>query len=113
YYQLPSQPRNAPRARGLGIALVLVGLLLLAFQLFGRGVNIGNVGSITLVDSDYQGNRIELSVAASDVEIRPGSGSSIHIEAIQRGGSAGDYQVSVEPSGGTLRVTESGRSFFC
>jgi len=113
YYQLPSQPRNAPRARGLGIALVLVGLLLLAFQLFGRGLDFGSAGSITLVDKDYQGNRIELSAAASDVEIRPSSGSSIHIEAIQRGGSAGDYQVSVEPSGDTLRVTESGRSFFC
>jgi hypothetical protein len=55
----------------------LVGLLLLAFQLFGRGVAFGGTGSITLVDQDYQGNRIELSAAASDVEIRPGSGSRI------------------------------------
>src|SRR5215216_1565893 len=52
YYQQPTQPRNAPRARGLGVALVLVGLLLLAFQLFGGGLNVGNVGSITLVDKD-------------------------------------------------------------
>ncbi|MEO7910715.1 MAG: DUF4097 family beta strand repeat-containing protein [Roseiflexaceae bacterium] len=113
YYQRPPQPRNAPRARGLGVALVVVGLVLLAFQLFGRGLDFGSVGSITLIDKDYQGNRIELSVAASDVEIRPGSGSSIHIEAIQRGGSEGDYQVNVEPSGDTLRVTEASRSFFC
>jgi DUF4097 and DUF4098 domain-containing protein YvlB len=111
YYQLPPQPRHAPR--GLGVALVLVGLLLLAFQLFGRGLDVGGAGSITLVDKDYQGNRIELSVAASDVEIRPGSGSRIHIEAIQRGGSEGDYQVNIVPSGDTLRVTESSRSFFC
>ncbi len=113
YYQRPPQPRQAPRARGLGIALVLVGLLLLAFQLFGRGVAFGNSGSVTLVDQDYQGSRIELSVAASDVEIRPGSGSRIHIEAIQRGGSQGDYQVNVVPSGDILRVTESSGSFFC
>lgn len=113
YYQRAPQPRNAPRARGLGVALVLVGLLLLAFQLFGRGLDVGSVGGITLVDKAYQGNRIELSVAASDVEIRPDSGSSIHIEAIQRGGSEGDYQVNIEPSGATLRVTESSRSFFC
>jgi Putative adhesin len=113
YYQLPSQSRHPSRARGLGVALVLVGLVLLAFQLFGHGLDFGGAGSITLVDKDYQGNRIELSVAASDVEIRPGSGNSIHIEAIQRGGSDGDYQVDVVPSGNTLRVTESSRSFFC
>jgi len=113
YYQRPPQPRNLPRARGLGVALVLVGLLLLAFQLFGRGSNFGGVDSITLVDKQYQGSRIELSVAASDVEIRPGSSGNIHIEAIQRGGSAGDYQVEIVPSGDTLRVTESSRSFLC
>lgn len=113
YYQRPPQARQAPRARGLGVALVLVGLLLLSFQLFGRGVAFGGTGSITLVDQDYPGNRIELSAAASDVEIRPGSSNRIHIEAIQRGGSQGDYQVNVVPSGDTLRVTESSSSFFC
>jgi DUF4097 and DUF4098 domain-containing protein YvlB len=113
YYQRPPEPRHAPRAKGLGIALVVVGLLLLSFQLFGRGVGFGSSGSITLVDQDYQGNRIELSAAASDVEIRPGSGSRIHVEAIQRGGSQGDYQIDIVPSGDTLRVTESSHSFFC
>ena len=94
------------------MALVLVGLLLLAFQLFGREVGFGGTGSITLVDQDYQGNRIELSAAASDVEIRPGSGSRIHVEAIQRGGSQGDYKVDVVPSGDTVRVTETSSNFF-
>jgi len=109
YYQ--RQPQRAPRAKGLGVALVLVGMLLLAFQVFGRDVGFGGTGNITLVDQDYQGNRIELSAAASDVEIRPG-GSSIHIEAIQRGGSQGDYKVDVVPSGNTLRVTETSGNFF-
>jgi hypothetical protein len=113
YYQRPPELRHAPRARGLGIALVLVGLLLLSFQVFGRGIAFGGTGSITLVDQDYQGSRIELSAAASDVEIRPDSGNRIHIEAIQRGGSQGDYQVNVVPSGDTVRVTESSNSFFC
>jgi Putative adhesin len=112
YCQRPPQPQRAPRAKGLGVALVLVGLLLLAFQVFGREVGFGGTGSITLVDQDYQGNRIELAVAASDVEIRPGSGSSIHIEAIQRGGSPGDYKVDVVPSGDTVRVTETSGNFF-
>jgi hypothetical protein len=112
YYQRPPEPRRPPRARGLGIALVVVGLLLLSFQVFGREVGFGGAGSITLVDQDYQGNRIELSAAASDVEIRPGSGSRIHVEAIQRGGSQGDYRIEVVPSGNTVRVTESSRSFF-
>jgi Putative adhesin len=113
YYQRPPELRRAPRAKGLGVALVLVGLLLLAFQLFGRGSAFGGSSSITLVDQDYQGNRIELSAAASDVEIRPGAGNRIHVEAIQRGGSRGDYQVDVVPSGNTVRVTETSRSFFC
>jgi len=113
YYQRQPELRRGPRARGLGIALVLVGLLLLSYQLFGRGVAFGGTGSTTLVDQDYQGNRIELSAAASDVEIRPGSDSRIHVEAIQRGGSPGDYQIDIVPSGDTLRVTESSRSFFC
>src|SRR5690349_11401684 len=97
YYQRSPERRSAPRAKGLGVALVLVGLLLLAFQVFGRGVAFGGTGSIPLIDQDYSGHRIELSAAASDVEIRPGSGSRIHVEAIQRGGSQGDYQIDVVP----------------
>ena len=113
YYQRPPAPQRAPRAKGLGIALVVVGLLLLAFQLFGRGFALGSSSSITLVDQEYQGNRIELSATASDVEIRPGEGSRIHVEAIQHGGSRGDYQVDVARSGDTVRVTETTGSFFC
>lgn len=112
YYQRATAPRRTPRRRGLGVALVLVGLLLLSFQLFGRGVAFGGASSSTLVDQDYPGNRIELSAAASDVEIRPGSGSRIHVEAIQRGGAQGDYQINIVPSGDTLRVTETSRNFF-
>jgi len=113
YYQRPPAPQPARRASGLGVALVLVGLLLLAFQLFGGGLAFGGAGSITLVDQEYQGNRIELSATASDVEIRPGDDSRIHIEAIQRGGSRGDYRIDVVPSGDTVRVTETSNSFFC
>jgi hypothetical protein len=113
YYQQPLTPRPARRANGLGVALVVVGLLLLAFQIFGGGFAIGGVGTITLVDQNYQGNRIELTAAASDVEIRPSDGSGIHIEAIQRGGSQGDYQIDVTHSGDTVRVAETSSSFFC
>ncbi|MDQ2997470.1 MAG: hypothetical protein M3R61_10490 [Chloroflexota bacterium] len=50
YYQLPAPPHNAPRARGLGIALVLVGLLLLAFQRIGSDSAIDGSNSTTLID---------------------------------------------------------------
>src|SRR5689334_24990739 len=79
YYQRPPQPRRPARSKGLGIALVAGGMLLLAFQLFDGGASLGGAGNITLIDQDYQGNRIELSVASSDVEIRPGGGNRIHI----------------------------------
>jgi DUF4097 and DUF4098 domain-containing protein YvlB len=35
------------------------------------------------------------------------------VEATQRGGSRGDYSVDVSASGGTVRVVESSRNFFC
>src|SRR5262249_46378129 len=95
YYPSAPEPRRARRARSLGVALVLVGLLLLAIQLFGRGFGFGNVGSLTLVDQTLPGNRIELSAAASDVEVRPWNRNEIHVEAIQRGGARGDYTVDV------------------
>jgi DUF4097 and DUF4098 domain-containing protein YvlB len=113
YYRRAPEPRRARRASGLGAALVLVGLLLLAFQLFGRGEGFGNPGSLTLADKTLPGNRIELSAAASDVEVRPWDGSGIHVEATQHGGSRGDYTVDIVPAGDTVRVTESNRSFFC
>jgi hypothetical protein len=98
----------------LGVALVLVGIVLLAFQVVGRGLPFGvPIGSTSLVDQTLPGNRIELTASSSDVEVRTWSGSGIHIEAIQHGGSRGDYNVDVTQSGDTVRVSESARSFFC
>jgi DUF4097 and DUF4098 domain-containing protein YvlB len=112
YYQQPA-PRRSARNASLGIALVLVGLVLLAFQVFGRSLPIDNGRSIPLIDKQLAGNRIELSVAASDVEVRSWTGSDIRVEATQRGGERGDYNIDVSTSGGTVRVAESSRNFFC
>ncbi len=112
YYQ-QSPPRRRARNASLGVALVLVGLALLAFQVFGRGVSFGGGGSISLVDQRLAGNRIELTAAASDVEVRVWDGSDIRIEATQRGGSRGDYTVEVNQSGDTVRVSESSAKIFC
>src|SRR5690349_23925409 len=90
YYQRPA-PRRRPRNATLGVALVLVGLVLLAFQVFGRGLPFSDGGTIPLVDQRLAGNRIELSAASSDVEVRSWDGSDIRVEATQRGGSRGDY----------------------
>src|SRR3712207_766434 len=53
-------PRRGGRNASLGLALVLVGLALLVFQVFGRGVSFGTGGTIPLVDQRLAGNRIEL-----------------------------------------------------
>src|SRR5262245_34150365 len=113
YYRQSGAPRHNGRARGLGVALVLVGVLLLAFQVFGRGIPFGGaVGSTTLIDQTLPGDRIELVAAASDVEVRTWDGDQIHVEATQRGGARGDYTIDVSRSGDTVRVTESTRNFF-
>lgn len=114
---LPSEPYyQGPPARrgrvGLGLALVVVGVLLLAAQLLG-GVGFGGGGSYTLVDEQLAGRRLELSVIASDVEVRAWDGDQIRVEAIQHGGSRGDLKVDVEQSGDTVRVTEAAGSMFC
>lgn len=113
YYRQPPAQRPAKRNAGLGTLLIVAGLLLLAFQVFGRGVSIGPGGTYTLIDDQLAGNRIELSVAASDVEIHTWNGSEIKIEAIQRGGSRGDYSIDIDASGDTVRVIESNRSLWC
>lgn len=112
YYQRPAARRGARNA-SLGVALVVVGLLLLAFQLLGRGVALGGGAAIPLVDQRLSANRIELTAAASDVEVRAADGTQIQIEAIQHGGSRGDYTIDVGQSGGTVQVSETSNSLFC
>src|SRR6266545_4846005 len=86
YYQQPA-PHHRSRNASLGIALVLVGLMLLAFQVLGHGLSFDGGDTIPLVNQQLAGNRLELSAAASDVE--------------------------VSTSGDTVRVVESSRNFFC
>jgi hypothetical protein len=112
YYQQPV-PRRHARNASLGVALVLVGLVLFAFQVVGRSLPINSGGTIPLIDQQLSGNRLELSAAASDVEVRSWNGSEIRVEATQRGGERGDYTIDVSTSGGTVRVVESSHNFFC
>jgi DUF4097 and DUF4098 domain-containing protein YvlB len=111
YYRRPAPPRAGRRA-ALGLALVVVGLILLAVQVFG-GPAIGG-GTTKLVDETHPGSRIELSTTSADVEVRTWDEPTIRVQAIQRGGSADDFQVDVTNSGDTVRVSESGRNnFWC
>src|SRR5262245_54827022 len=111
YYRRSGAPRRNGRARRLGVALVLVGVLLLAFQIFGHGIPFGTaVGAMTLIDQTLPGNRIELVAAASDVEVRTWDSAQIRVEATQRGGARGDYAIDVTQSGDTVRVIESTRN---
>ena len=113
YYQQPPAPPRGARNPSLGIALVLVGLVLLAFQIFGRGVSFGGNSTIMLVDRQLPGNRIELVAGSSDVEVGPWDGTEIRVEATQRGGARGDYTVNVSQSGQTVQVVEASNNLFC
>jgi len=114
YYRQSGALRRSGRPHGLGVALVLVGIVLLAFQIAGRGIPFGGaVGATTLVvDQTLPGDRIELVAAASDVEVRTWDGGQIRVEATQHGGARGDYTVDVSRSGDTVHVTESTRNYF-
>ena len=109
YYQNP--PARRGRNAGLGIALVVVGLVLLAFQAFGRTMPFG--GSYKLVDQELAGKHLELVAGNSDVEVRSWDGDTIKVEAIQHGGARGDYQVNVEHMGDVVRIDESAGNWFC
>lgn len=111
YYQSPPAPLRRGRNAGLGIALVVVGLVLLAFQAFGRTVPFG--GTYKLVDQELPGKHLELVAGNSDVEVRSWDGDTIKIEAIQHGGARGDYQVNVEQTGDVIRIDESTGNWFC
>ena len=112
YYRGAPEPRRGGRA-GLGIALLLVGLLLLAALLLGRGLSFGGGGSATLVDQTLPGSRIELSTSSGDVQVRTWRGPDIRVEVTQQGGSSGEYTVDVSRAGDTVRVVESSRGMFC
>lgn len=113
YYRTPPTQRPRTRSAGLGVALVIVGLVLLAFQLAGRSFSIGGGGSYTLANQQLSGNRIELLAAASDVDVQSWDGTQIKIEATQQGGARGDYDVDISSSGGTVRVVETSHTAFC
>jgi hypothetical protein len=111
YRQAPASQRG--RAVGLGIALILGGLVWLAFMLFSQGSFFGGAaGRTRLIDRTLMGSRIEMDVGSADVDIRPWDGQGIHIEAVQRGGSPGDHTVDIVQSGDVVRVTGSSRPRF-
>src|SRR5438128_1820666 len=94
YYRHPV-PKRSRRAT-LGAALLLVGLLWLSFELFSHGAIFGGApGSATLIDKTLSGTRLQMDVGSADVDVQPWSGQGIRVEAIQRGGSRGDYTVDV------------------
>lgn len=114
--------RQPPRSRrwtfiSLRMALLLIGLVSLpACTFFSGNSSVSSSGSISLVDKTVQGNRIEMDVGNGDVDVRTGSDSGIHVQAVQTGGTAGDFTVDVSQSNDVVRVTQSpkdGISSFC
>jgi DUF4097 and DUF4098 domain-containing protein YvlB len=120
YYQQPAPEARPAAARSrarLGAVLLLIGVLWLAFEFFGKGFVFGGVGSSTVLDrTAADASRIELEAGSADVEVRTWEGTGIRVEAVQRGGRSGDYTIDFSQSGDGLRVTTQSSSavcFFC
>src|SRR5262245_59354032 len=91
YYRRRPAPTRSRRVT-LGAALLLVGVLWLSVELFSRGTIFGGaLSSATLVDRTLPGTRLQMEVGAADVDVRSWGGQGIRVEAIQHGGSQGDY----------------------
>lgn len=101
----------------LRMALLLIVLVSLpACTFFSGNSSVSSSGSISLVDKTVQGNRLEMDVDNGDVDVRTGSDSGIHVQAVQTGGTAGDFIVDVSQSNDVVRVTQSPKnriSSFC
>lgn len=110
YYQ--QAPAARPRNRGVGMALVVVGVIWLLSIVLGGGL-FGSGPSDKLIDETLPGSRLEMNVGSGDVEIRPWRGQGIHVQAFRRGGSEGDHTVEVRTSGDTVQVNGVDHSFFC
>lgn len=112
-YALERQP---PRRRALGIVLILVGMVLLLFQLASRfvfGFGLGPTGDPSPLNNwEEAGTRIEISgIAADQVMIEGWSGNTFKIEALHRGGSDKDYTFDIQNNNGV--VTFSGQTGGC
>lgn len=107
-YNQPMQPPARPNsARRAGIALIVVGLLWLAFTLPGRGFTLfGGGGSTTLLNETYTAQNLVMNVGSADVEVQRWNDNGIHVEATQRGGARGDYTVQANVSGDTLQLAQ-------
>ncbi len=113
YYREASPAQRTNRSR-LGAILLVIGVVWLAAELLGRGLLFGGaLGPTTVLDRSAPGaSRIELDALSADVEVRTDNGP-IRVEAVQRGGRAGDYTVGFEQAGDTVRVTTGSSGGFC
>lgn len=113
YYQQPQPQPQQNNLRRIGTALILIGLIWLAFELVLRGVSFPTGGSTTLVDRTLTGERVELSVDNGDVDIRAAERGDIQVRAVVRGGSGSDYRVEVRESGDAVLIDSTRQCFFC
>jgi DUF4097 and DUF4098 domain-containing protein YvlB len=108
YYRQPA-PRQVGGAARLGTLLVLIGLIWLAVELIGYGFGSGQ--SSARIPAPLPNNHIQLYLGSGDVEIVPGDGSEVIIEATQYGLWLGDPLV-VSESAETVQVTNESRPRF-
>lgn len=106
YYRQRQTNQPNTKAR-LGIALLLVGLVWLAFEFLGRSPIIsGSGGEGVLLEETFNGRSIEMDVNSSDVDVQSWDENGIRVEVRYSGGSPRDYTVDIEQRGDSIRVNE-------
>jgi predicted membrane protein len=107
YYQQPGA-KQGPNRRALGTALVIIGLIwLLSTALPIFSVPGFSRASATLVDRTVDARSIVLDANSADVEVIHGDGDGIRVRAVRTGGSNEDFNVQVEESGDSVRVSHT------
>jgi hypothetical protein len=104
YYRRQPLPRPDRSAARLGMLLVIVGLIWLAVELVGYGPFFGGSQSVTLIDAPLPGNRLDLDLGSSQVDVQTGGDREVRVETTQHGLWQGN-PVAISRLGDRVRVT--------
>ncbi|HMO59109.1 MAG TPA: DUF4097 family beta strand repeat-containing protein [Roseiflexaceae bacterium] len=101
----------------IGVALVVLGLVLLSRSLLPMPNLFGSIGGSerVVIEETFAASAIRVDAGSADVIIEPAGGDQAWVRATQRGGGAGDFAVQINRDGDLVRLSHSATPclFFC